>query len=373
MTGSSPIAFSGRRHPAPPALAPVLALLAAILGFVAAPVLARTVEDSAGRRVEVPDRVARVFAAGPPASALLYILAPETMTGWVRTPREAEKPFLLPAVRNLPETGRLTGRGDTLNLERLIAEKPDLIVDFGTISDTYRSLADRVQAQTGIPYLLIDGRFDNTPAALRLLAGILNVGDRGDALARAAERIFAEVDRVLAAVPPAQRPRVYLARGPEGLETGSRGSINTEIIERVGGLNVVDGLREKGGLAGASPEQVIAWAPDTIVTLDRGFRDGLVGKEGSKEGGKENGGSAWQAVPAVAAGRVFLAPALPFGFIDSPPSANRLIGLAWLLHVLYPQVPQGDLRAEVRDFFRLFYQVAPTDAELDRLLAGSGG
>jgi ABC-type Fe3+-hydroxamate transport system substrate-binding protein len=68
-------------------------------------------------------------------------------------------PFLLPAVRALPELGRLTGRGDTLNLERLLAGRPDVIIDFGSVSATYRSLADRVQAQTGIPYVLIDGRF----------------------------------------------------------------------------------------------------------------------------------------------------------------------------------------------------------------------
>ena len=58
--------------------------------------------------------------------------------------------------------------GDTLNLERLVAAEPDLVIDFGTYNDTYRSLADRIQSQTGIPYLLIDGRFENTPAALRL-------------------------------------------------------------------------------------------------------------------------------------------------------------------------------------------------------------
>jgi len=39
-------------------------------------------------------------------------------------------------------------------------------------------------------------------------------------------------------VPQDERPRVYLARGPAGLETGLRGSINTEIIERVGGVSV---------------------------------------------------------------------------------------------------------------------------------------
>ena len=35
-----------------------------------------------------------------------------------------------------------------------------------------------------------------------------------------------------------------------------------------------------------------------------------------------------------AEGKVFLAPSLPWGWIDGPPSLNRLIGLRWLLHDL---------------------------------------
>ncbi len=331
------------------------------LALLTVPAIARTVTDSAGRQVEVPDKISRVFAAGPPASTLLYVLAPQDMVGWVRAPRDTEKPFLLPATRELPELGRLTGRGDTLNLERLVAEKPDLIVDFGSINDTYRSLADRVQTQAGIPYLLIDGRFSNTAAALRLLADVLGVKERGETLARATEEIFGQVDRVLAQVPADKRPRVYLARGPEGLETGSRGSINTEIIERVGAINVVEGLRAKGGITPVSPEQLIAWAPDTLITLDRGFRRSVAQK------------AEWQPVPAVAAGRVFLAPGLPYGFIDAPPSVNRLIGLTWLLHTLYPDKAPGDLREQVRTFYHVFYQVDLTDSDLTRLLDNSGG
>src|ERR1700722_17986751 len=131
------------------------ACLIGLFMLIAAPALGRSVTDSAGRAVEIPETITRVFAAGPPASTLLYVLAPQDMIGWVRAPREAEKPFLLPAVRELPGLGRLTGRGDTLNLKGLFGGNPDLIIDFGTINDTYRSLADRVQSQTGIPYLLI--------------------------------------------------------------------------------------------------------------------------------------------------------------------------------------------------------------------------
>ncbi|GAA3848179.1 iron ABC transporter substrate-binding protein [[Pseudomonas] carboxydohydrogena] len=340
--------------------------LGALAGFVAAVMLttaaaARTVTDSAGRTVDIPDTITRVFAAGPPASVMLYVLAPQDMIGWVRAPRDAQKPYLLPATRDLPELGRVTGRGDTLNLERLLAARPEIIIDYGTINDTYRSLADRVQTQTGIPYLLIDGRFENTPASLRLLADILGVKERGEMLAKAAEAILARVDKTIAEIPAAKRPRIYLARGPEGLESGSKGSINTEIIERVGGVNVVEGLREKGGIVRVSPEQVISWAPDTIITLDRAFKDGIAQKQ------------EWKPVPAVADGRVFLAPGLPYGFIDAPPSLNRFAGLIWLLHTLYPDKTDGNLRDEIRSFYTTFYQVEPSDGELTALLGGSGG
>src|SRR5918993_5115839 len=110
---------------------------------------ARTVPDSAGRRVEVPDRVGRVFAAGPPASVLVYAAAPEKLAGWSRAATPDERGYLAEPYRDLPELGRLTGRGDTANLEVVLATKPDLILDFGSTTPTYVSLAERVQPETG--------------------------------------------------------------------------------------------------------------------------------------------------------------------------------------------------------------------------------
>src|SRR5271166_1720900 len=92
----------------------------------AAPAMARDADivDAAGRKVAVPDRVARVVAAGPPASALMTILAPEKLIGWNQQPSPAELAFLPAATRNLPVLGRLTGRGNTANLETIVAAKP---------------------------------------------------------------------------------------------------------------------------------------------------------------------------------------------------------------------------------------------------------
>jgi iron complex transport system substrate-binding protein len=335
----------------------LLALFIALAPFAAQ---ARTVVDSAGRKVEVPDKIEKVFAAGPPASILIYMLAPERMTGWPDPPRAEERPFIAEKYRDLPALGRLTGRGGTANLEVVLKAAPDLIVDFGSVRDTYVSLAENVQAQTTIPYILIDGRFEATPKALRLLGEVLGVGERAERQAAYVEAAFAEIDAVLKTVPIDERPRVYLARGPDGLETGVVGSINTEIIERAGGRNVMQAAGQRG-LVRASMEQVIVADPDIIVTWDRNFFRRVFDDP------------LWAGIKAVRDRKVYLAPTAPFGWIDRPPSLNRVIGLEWLAGLFYPDRLSRDLREKTRSFYRLFYHVEPSDADLDTLMAWSKG
>lgn len=335
------------------------AILMAVL-IAGAPASARTIVDSAGRTVELPDTVSRVFAAGPPASILVYALKPEALLGWPRALRGEERPYIAEAYRDLPETGRLTGRGGEANLERVLALKPDLIIDFGSVRDTYADLADRVQAQTGIPYILINGRFDETAGSLRLVGEALGVAERGEALARDVEETFAALDAALGAVPEAERPRVYLARGPDGLETGMKGSINTEIIERAGGRNVAEAPGQYG-LVQASPEQVILADPDTIITWDRTFFEAVWSSP------------VWSGITAVRQRRVYLSPTAPFGWIDRPPSLNRMMGLKWLAGLFYPELWTKDLREETRAFYRLWYHVELSDADLDTLLQWANG
>jgi iron complex transport system substrate-binding protein len=321
----------------------------------------RMVTDSAGRQVTVPDRIERVFAAGPPASVLLYVLAPDRMVGWQRAPHPEDLPYIAPEYRNLPVLGSLTG-GQTVNLEVLLQTKPDLIVDFGSVRDTYVSLANRVQAQTNIPYVLIDGRFQNTAASVRLLGQVLGVEERAEQIATYVESTLAEIDAIVAEVPQNERPRVYLARGPDGLETGLQGSINTEIIERVGAINVaVDPSGARRGIGQVPLEQVVLWNPDTVITWDRNFFENV------------RGDSYWQGVDAVKSGRVYLSPMAPYGWIDRPPSLNRMIGIRWLAGLFYPDHVKQDLGEVTRSFCNLFYHVVLTNADLDRLLQSAEG
>lgn len=320
----------------------------------------RNFQDDGGREVALPGRVEKAWPAGPPAEALLYILAPEKLIGWTHPFSADAKAFMSDGYGDLPVIGRLTGRGNTASLEAVVKAAPDLILDVGTVGPTYVSLADRVQAQTHIPYVLIGGSLADTPALLRKAGAVLGVPERAEALARYAEAVLAEISRWIASVPEEQRPKVYLARGPRGLQTDIKGSINAEALDLVGARNVVAPGMSGGNLADVSMEQVLTWQPDVILTIDRNFAQSV----GSDQ--------PWQGVKAVRDKHVYLTPLYPFGWLDEPPSVNRIIGLRWLAKLLYPRLFPEDLRAETKRFYELFYHQAPSAAQLDQLLGPTG-
>ena len=319
----------------------------------------RIVSDGAGRKVVIPRRIERIYAAGPPASILVFAVAPDKLIGWTSAWREAEKPYIANRYADLPTLGRLTGRGNTANVEVVLGAKPDVIIDYGTVSATFASLAERVQQQTGIPYLLLDGDFDRMSDAIRQVGAVAAEEKRGESLARYAQEAVLDINARVAKIPPGRRPRVYYGRGPQGLTTGLAGSINVEWIEQLGAVNVAAEMG-RGGLVQVSVEQVLRWNPDLVVTIDPNFY-ALAPSH-----------PLWRELPAVKAGRLHLAPSVPFGWIDFPPSINRLIGLRWLARVLYPQSFPEDLRPIVRDFYTRCYHQAPSEAQLDQLLRTAG-
>src|SRR5260221_8745128 len=87
------------------------AILALGLAVFSVSAQGRLVTDATGRQVDVPDRVERVYPAGPPASVLLYFFAPSALLGWAHGPGDAAKAFLEPPAASLPELGALTHGG----------------------------------------------------------------------------------------------------------------------------------------------------------------------------------------------------------------------------------------------------------------------
>src|SRR5947209_5151990 len=116
--------------------------------------VAGEVVDATGRTVQVPDHVARIVPAGPPAAVLLEAIAPDLMVGWPSALSKDARVLLSPEAAGLPQIPRMTGRVDVS--EELIALKPDVILDYGTVSPRYVDLALATQKRIGVPTILLD-------------------------------------------------------------------------------------------------------------------------------------------------------------------------------------------------------------------------
>lgn len=316
----------------------VLPLLWSVAAFGA------EVTDSTGRAVVVPEQISRVLPAGPPAAILLEAIAPDLIVGWPG-PLSDEAKALLPDSANHPRIPRLTGREDVS--DKIKALKPDLILDYGEVTPRYFELARATQHKTGIPTLLFAGTLDNIPRAVRQVGALLHREARAETLAGFAEALLALPVMPLPASLGAH-PRVLYARGADGLTVTAPDTDVTEVFKQLGWQVLApDG---QGTFRTSSIEAIAALDPDIVIFSDPAMRATLQHPD------------AWKTVRAVRDGHALVAPAAPFGWIEEPPSINRLLGLAWL---------SGHEPAMLAATFNaVVYGRALTQPQLDAVLGG---
>lgn len=250
-----------------------------------------------------------VIAAGSPAALLVWAVARERLAGWPRKPAPAALSALPSLAADLPELGGLTGNSRQANLEAVAALKPRLILDYGDTDPEHQGLAERLKARLGADWRLIDGALTRIPEAIREAGDLLESGRKADPLADQAAEVLERWRRAPSG------PSFYYARGADGLETGFRGALATEVLEGARWTNVAEGSRDIGRV---TREQVVAWDPEVLVTLDSGFAEAV------------RRDPAWRWRRNGERRRLLLLPDRPFGWIDRPPSVNRLLGCAWL-------------------------------------------
>lgn len=335
-------------------VAAVVSLAACALAFTTVVESQSVFVDDAGRRVQVPPRVNRVFAAGAPAEVLLYTLVPDKLPGRNRLPEGESLQFFPEAyrsprlIRQLPEVDNPAADAE------LVAIAPDLYVDYGTIQADYVAALEAVTRRTSIPGVILDGRLDRIPDAYRRLGALVGADARGRQLAATAEDLLSRYRGALRS--GGRAPRVYLACSPDGSIPCLADDATGEQLEHLGGINVV-GRRQDAPSRPLTAADVAALAPDAVVVT--GFA-GAAGRLSSDP--------AWRTLPAVAAGRVYQLPSQPYSWGARPPSVNRLIGLAWLAYVLRDRPFDEAMRTDVRTFFRDFYHLDLTETQLAGLL-----
>lgn len=320
-------------------------LLALLLSLVSS-VSARTITDMSGRRVAVPDRIRTAVALSPPATYLLFSIAPDLVAGLNFPLQGEEKGYTVEAFKNLPVIGGMVGESRALNLEMLLKVKPDVafIWVFGNAYNAMNGQYERSLAKLGIPAVFVRmDRLQDYPAAFLFMGEVLNRRQRGERLNRYAVDSLRRVERALAGLSARERVSVYYAEGADGLATEGEHSMHAALIPLCGGRNVC--RMKPTGLNGQeriSMEQLLMYDPEVILVRERVcFR-------------RIWSDPRWKRLRAVRDRRVYLLPHVPFNWFDRPPSYMRLLGIQWLTNLLHPRRYPRDMVRETRDFYRLF-------------------
>ena len=175
--------------------------------------------------------------------------------------------------------------------EKIEALEPDLILAF---SDLQAEITNDL-VKRGYPVFTFNQRsVAEILQMIRMLAGMIGVAEKGEALARRLEQGLDDIRAAAASFP--KRPRVYFEEWNDPLISGIQWT--EELVEIAGGDPIFPELRH-ARLAKdriVSSEQVIAGSPDVIIGSWCGKpvrREKIASRDG------------WQQIPAVTLGHIF--------------------------------------------------------------------
>lgn len=316
--------------------------------------------DSVGRQVEVPAEINRIAVSGPLAQIVLFALAPDKLVGIATEWTDEAKQYLDPLYYELPVLGQLYGGKGEMNLEELLREDPQLVIDVGEPKKTIVEDLDKLQDQTGLPFVHVTATINTMGDAFRMLGELLNMEDEAEELASYCEGVLSKTKTILDTVGENGKVNLLYCVGVEGHNVIAKGSYHAEIIDLLSNnLAVVDEPSSKGTGNEVDMEQVLMWNPDVILFDPDSIYETVKDKE------------EWQHVKAIQDGKYYEVPFGPYNWMGFPPSAQRLLGMMWMAQLLYPDVADYDLYTEVARYYQLFYHCDLSEEQFQALVANS--
>jgi iron complex transport system substrate-binding protein len=242
------------------------------------------VTDGAGRTVELPDAVDGVVALGPGSlRQVAYFEATDRVVGVERAEHQDFRtlPYNAanPGLRERPVIGS-AGPEAAGNAESILEVEPD-VVFLSSIGGT--GPADRLQAQTGIPVVVLDMPMPLDEAGRealfetwRLVGRVLRKPARAETLVETVTDHIASLGELVSAPGSVQAYAGGVSyKGGQGLRTTR---VPYPPFEFVGVGNVASAVGARAGSVSVSPERLLEWDPRFLFCSAQNLplvRDGL--------------------------------------------------------------------------------------------------
>ncbi|MEG3134334.1 ABC transporter substrate-binding protein [Rouxiella sp. T17] len=327
----------------------LITAIALLLTPLHAAYAARQVVDTAGTKVNVPDKVTRIADAWYAHHSLLMTLgAGDEIIATVNHPKDRPWMFLIQPSLNKA----LSVHGTTFNPETLLAAKADVVFAAQGNGDVpaYR------QAQ--LP--TVEVQFTDFPSMKKALLTTAAVLGTPQAEARAQrynqylDRQVALIQAKTAALTDAQRPKVLHIVSLHPLKIDGSETLIDTWIRLAGGRNAAASV--KGNMKEVSPEQVLAWQPDVII---------IGAGAGTLE--KSDYAQLFQPLKAVQQHKVWQNPSGVFPWDRY--GTEAALQIQWAAQKLHPELfPQLNIVAATQDFYRQFFDYSLTADQAQRII-----
>ena len=318
----------------------------------ASPGPALVVTDAAGRQVNLARMPQRMSITGK-ASFMIenaVYLFPEArqkglaFLGGQSLQRPEAGDFLSLIV---PDHAARATLGGQAGIEEVAATRPDVVL----MKSTVRQVGETM-GQVGLPVVFLDLE---TPAQyerdLAILGQLLGAPESAQTLMAYYRGILDDTARRTASLSPATQPRTLLIQSTERNGTAAFSVpapewIQTELVERAGGMPVWKDSAQRSGWTVVNLEQIAAWDPEVVFVVN-------YHGNAARAVAAIRADSQWQALRAIRTNRIY---AFPGDFCSwDQPDPRWGLGLLWLATRLQPALFHDvDLEAEILRFYALY-------------------
>ena len=314
--------------------------------------------DDCGREVEVPSDISRIVATGPLSQIILYTIAPDMLVGLANKWSSSAEGIVPDAYLQLPYFGQLYNTAN-LNVEELALAAPQVIIDIGRVMSSGAEDMDTLQQQTGIPTVFLTADNESLPQTYRALGKLLGREEQAERLAAFCEKVYSRTLSIMEQVGENKVTALYI-KGEAGTNVLPWGSSHSETLDLLtNNLAVVDNPSHKGSGNEVTMEQIALWDPELILFDADSIYDTVTDLD------------IWPEMSAIANGNYLEVPEGPWNWMGSPSAAQRYLGMIWLTAQLYPEYCDYDFKAEIMEFYDLFYHCALTEQQYEALTASA--
>jgi len=317
------------------------------------------VYDQRGHAISLHQPVNRIITIPVPMAAVVIAIDGSTkrLIGMHPSSRESISEGFLRRV--YPEalairTDVIRGGVFTPNIESILEMHPDLIVQWTQPENLITTLESAG--------LVVAGLVNSPPTQdvnehnLTIVGQLLGRDERIKILLEKNHLIFDRVRIISTSIPINKKPKaLYIRSFRESMRVVGKNTYQDYWITLAGAINVAHDVFT-GTENSVNVEQIISWNPDVIFigTFDDAVPDNFLNSP------------ALASVSAIKNRKVYKLP--HGGYRWDPGSHESRLTWQWAAMIIHPERFEFDLRAEMKEDYKFFYNYSLSDAEIDEIL-----